>query len=100
MNSHDVTLRVNKELLEVSDDLKTELTPLLTEPQKHAMEDYDGAVLSMWTVLQRNEYFIVYNDERDHFGVAFRNILNEFIYAGRCASLRDAYENIIDEDGE
>lgn len=77
---------------------KNEIQKLIVEPSKAVFESMDGVDRELWTVGQKEEYCIVYDESNGMYGLAFKNIVNLMVYLGSDGSLSDAYDTLISRE--
>lgn len=97
MNIDEIKANVQSELNEATVH-KNEIQKLLVEPSKAVFESMDGVDRDLWTVGQKEEYSIVYDESNGMYGLAFRNIVNLMVYLGTDGSLSDAYDTLISRE--
>ena len=83
---------LNRELQE--SELTSEIKPYLVTPSQRNFETDAGSGIELWVVLEKEGYFIVYDEQKNSFGIAFRNILNELILLELTGSLTEAYKKL------
>lgn len=87
---------LNKELQE--SEFTSEIKPYLVAPSKGNFETDDGSGIELWVVLEKEGYFIVYDEQNNSFGIAFRNILNEMILLESTGTLTEAYKKLTSKE--
>ncbi|MFP4015260.1 MAG: hypothetical protein ACLFVQ_14320 [Chitinispirillaceae bacterium] len=97
MVSENVVELIKNEL-EACGDLKEDIESSLVDPESGVYEDMNGRVVSLWLVIKKNEYAVVYDERKKSFGVAFRNIFGQMIYIGAEGSLPDAYQGMVNRE--
>lgn len=78
--------------------LRNEIEKVVIEPYSQRLETFEGNEVELILVVKKDEYFIAYDDVAKEYGVAFINIVNQFVYLGGSGSLCDAYEDLISRD--
>jgi plasmid maintenance system killer protein len=97
MSEDSVEILVQKEIKLLPDEFN-DLKQFFIKPEKGKYETLNGNRIELWKIFQNEEYQIVYSDQRNIFGVAFTNILNDFVYLGGSGSLKDALVAYIEKD--
>jgi hypothetical protein len=97
MNVDKIKANVQSELNEATVH-KNEIQKLIVEPSKAVFESMDGVDRELWTVGQKEEYSIVYDESSGMYGLAFKNIVNLMVYLGSDGSLSDAYDTLISRE--
>ena len=75
-----------------------ELRQYFVKPEKVSCETLNGRSIDLWNVFQKDEYRIVYSDQKNIFGIAFINIIQDLIYLGGNGTLSDALTAYIQRD--
>jgi hypothetical protein len=97
MEKEDIKKLTDGEMNAFSDN-KKEVQDHLVEPFIEPFEDIDGNSSEKWVVFKKEEFLIVYDEQSNGFGLAFKNIFNQFIFLGNNGSFFDAYENLISRE--
>lgn len=97
MNVDEMKSNVQSEL-DTATVHKNEIQQLIVEPFKSVFESMDGVDRELWTVGQKEEYCIVYDESSGMYGLAFKNIVNLMVYLGSDGSLSDAYDTLISRE--
>jgi hypothetical protein len=97
MNIDEIKANVQNELNEATVH-KNEIQKLIVEPSKAVFESMDGVDRELWTIGQKEEYCIVYDESNGMYGLAFKNIVNLMVYLGSDGSLSDAYDTLISRE--
>lgn len=97
MNVDEMKSNVQSEL-DAATVHKNEIQQLIVEPFKSVFESMDGVDRELWTVGQKEEYCIVYDESSGMYGLAFKNIVNLMVYLGSDGSLSDAYDTLISRE--
>ncbi len=74
------------------------LKKFFIKPQKVQCETFNGNLITLWSIFEKDGYHIVYSDQRTIFGLAFNNIVNSLIYCGGNGTLRDAVIAFLEKD--
>lgn len=99
MNGETVEDFMKKEVQLLPEEFR-ELKQYFVKPEKVKCETLNGHSIDIWNVFQKDEYRIVYSDERNIFGIAFVNILQDLIYLGGRGTLKDAVTAYIQRDNK
>ncbi len=75
-----------------------ETAALFQEPRLCQFEDFSGNLLNLWIILKKEEYLITFDEKRNLYGLAFKNIFNHLVFLGNHKSLPDTYEYLISRD--
>lgn len=97
MENSEIRNSIKKDVSELQNHYK-EAAPFFIDPKLIEFEDVGGNNLKLWAIFKKDEYFITFNPQNRHYGLAFRNILNILIYLGDYGSLTDSYENLISQN--
>jgi plasmid maintenance system killer protein len=97
MNEDSVEILVQKEIKLLPAEFN-DLKRFFIKPEKVRYETLNGNRIDLWKIFQNEEYHIVFSDQRSIFGIAFTNILNDFVYLGGSGSLEDALIAYIEKD--
>jgi hypothetical protein len=68
------------------------------KPSQVQCETFNGNLITLWSIFEKDGYHIVYSDQRTIFGLAFNNIVNTLIYCGANGTLKDAVIAFLEKD--
>jgi len=77
-----------------------ELPHIAVPPRKETFESLDNDTTGLWVVCRKGEYLITYDDVRQQYGLAFRNIIGDLVYLGEEGGIDDAYDSLVSRDDE
>jgi hypothetical protein len=97
MNIDEIKSMVQNEL-ELITENKEELRNKLTEPSKEYFTTMNGVEQQLWIIGKKDEYYLAFDENKNQFGLAFRNVVSEYVYLGNEGSLGDAYEALISRE--
>jgi hypothetical protein len=99
MNGDAVEEFMEREVKLLSQEF-SDLKQYFVKPEKVRYETFNGHQIDLWKVFQKDEYHIVYSDQREIFGIAFINITRDQIYLGGNGALKDALIAYIQKDNK
>ena len=99
MNTETITKLVRDAQVSLEPDYQ-ELHEFFVTPEKVMSTTLNGKSIQVWIVFVKDEYRIVYSEQKTLFGLAFNNIVNELIYLGGYKTLQDAIEALLSKDEE
>ncbi len=98
MNTDEVRNAVQEELNAIAEN-KADIQKTIIDPSKERFETMEGDSQDLWIVGKKDEFFLVMDENKNTFGLAFKNIVNEMVYLGDEGSLAEAYEALISREG-
>jgi hypothetical protein len=75
-----------------------DLKKFFIKPRQVKCETFNGNLITLWNIFEKDGYHIVFSDQRTIFGLAFNNIVNSLIYCGGNGTLRDAVLAFLEKD--
>lgn len=75
-----------------------DLKKFFIKPQQVQCETFNGNLITLWNIFEKDGYHIVYSDQRTIFGLAFNNIVNSLIYCGGNGTLSNAVLAFLEKD--
>lgn len=97
MNADEVKKAIQEELQSIAEN-KADIQKTIIDPSKDHFEVMEGDSQELWIVGKKDEFFLVMDENKKSFGLAFKNIVNKMVYLGDEGSLADAYEALISRE--
>lgn len=97
MDEDDIGKLIQAEVEKLPSEF-ADLKKFFIKPRQVQCETFNGNLITLWNIFEKDGYHIVYSDQRTIFGLAFNNIVNSLIYCGGNGTLGNAVLAFLEKD--
>ena len=94
MNAGELQATITRDVKNLT-QYSIEVGKMLVEPVVETFECFDDHERQLWIVGSNGDYHLTFNERSCRYGLAFRNILKNFVSLGDYGTISDAYEALV-----